>query len=142
MLTYEADTDWKRGIPFFFQNTNPILFVIFISYCFDLLYQRGYQRYDFLEIKWKKCRRMRQLRPETGESLVFFFKTLIKLYLFCLFLYFWLTVSEMSSTSILMDINVKLFDLWGSYGLKQVNPLQNLKIANQIVMNIRWCYNC
>ena len=28
----------------FFQNTNPIIFVLFISLFFDLLYQRGYQR--------------------------------------------------------------------------------------------------
>ena len=31
---------------------------------------------------------MRQLRPETGETLVTIFKTLIQLYLFCLFLYY------------------------------------------------------
>ena len=30
---------------------------------------------------------MRQLRTETGESLIKKFKTLIQLYLFCLFLY-------------------------------------------------------
>ena len=31
---------------------------------------------------------MRQLRPETGESLAIFFKTLIQLFLFCLFFHF------------------------------------------------------
>ena len=34
----------------------------------------------------KNCRPMRTLRPETGESLAIFFKTLIQLYLFLLFL--------------------------------------------------------
>ena len=29
---------------YFFQNTNPIIFVTFVSLLFDLLYQRGYQR--------------------------------------------------------------------------------------------------
>ena len=75
---------------FFFQNTNPILFVIFISYCFDLLYQRGYQRYDFLEIKWKKCRPMRQLRPETGGISCNFFQNTDQV-VFVLFITLFLT---------------------------------------------------
>ena len=34
----------KQGNPlYFFQNTNPIIFVTFIYLFFDLLYQRGYQ---------------------------------------------------------------------------------------------------
>ena len=59
----------------FFQNTNPIIFVTFISLFYDLLYQRGYQRLDILEIKREKFRSMRQLRPETGESLAIFQNT-------------------------------------------------------------------
>ena len=76
---------------------------------------------------------MRQLRPETGESLAIFFKTLIKLYLFCLFLYFWLTVSKRVSKSIFLDITFKSVGLWGSYSLKQGNHLQNIKFSNHIV---------
>ena len=84
VLAYEAATAWNRGqgnTVYFFQKNNPIIFVTFISSFFDLLYQRGYQRWDLLEIKWKKCWPIRQLQPETGESLEFF-TTLIQLYFF------------------------------------------------------------
>ena len=38
----------EQGNPLqFFQNTDPIVFVLFISLFFDLLYQRGYQRQYF-----------------------------------------------------------------------------------------------
>ena len=80
----------------------------------------------------KKYRSMRQLRPVTGESLTIF-KTLIQLYLFYLFIYFWITVSKRVSKTIFLDIKFKSVGLWGSYGLKQGNPLQNLKISNRIV---------
>ena len=56
----------------------------------------------------KKVRPMRQIWPETGEPLVIFFKTLIQLYLFCLFLYFWLTVSNRVSKEIFLDIEYKV----------------------------------
>ena len=36
-----------------FQNTDPIVFVLFISYIFDLLYQRGYQRQYFWTLHLK-----------------------------------------------------------------------------------------
>ena len=62
-----------------------------------------------------------------------FFKTLIQSYLFYLFIYLWITVSKRVSKSILLDIKFKSVGLWVSYGLKQGNPLQNLKISNQIV---------
>ena len=61
------------------------------------------------------------------------FKTLIQLYLFCLFIYFWLTVSKRVSKAIFFDIQFKSVGLWRSYGLKQGNPFQNLKISNKIV---------
>ena len=61
-----------------------------------------------------------------------FFKTLIQLYLFCLFLYFWLTVSNRVSKAIFLDITFTTVGLWGDYRLKQGNPLQNLKFSNQI----------
>ena len=48
MPAYEAATAWNRGIPcIFIQNTDPIVFVLFISLFFDLLYQRRYQRHYF-----------------------------------------------------------------------------------------------
>ena len=74
----------------------------------------------------KRCWPMRQLRPETGWSLTIVFKTLIQFYLFCLFLYFWLTVSKRVSKAIFLDITFKSVGLWGRYGLKQGNPLQFL----------------
>ena len=40
----------------------------------------------FVNARENKCRPLRHLRPETGESLDFFFKSLIKLYISC-FLY-------------------------------------------------------
>ena len=57
----------------FFQNTNPKLCIMIIYLFFDLLDQRGYQRWNLLDISWKKCRAMWQLRPETGKSLVICF---------------------------------------------------------------------
>ena len=62
-----------------------------------------------------------------------FFKTLIHLNLFYLFLYFWLTVSKRLSKAIFRDIKFKSVGIRGSYGPKKGNPLQNLKISNQIV---------
>ena len=61
------------------------------------------------------------------------FKTLIQLYLFYLFIYFWLTVSKRVSKTIFLDIKFKSVGIWGIYGLRQENTLQNLKISNQIV---------
>ena len=88
--------------------------------------------YSFID-QMKKWGSMRQLRPETGESLSIFFETLIQLYLFCLFLYFWLTVSKRASKAIFLDIKFKSLGIWGSYGMKQGNPLQDIKIANRFV---------
>ena len=77
---YEAATSRKRVIQMnFFQNTDPILFILFVFLFFDLLFQRGYQGH-----------------------------------------YIW-------------KIEFKSVGLWGSYGLKLGNPLQNLKITTLIV---------
>ena len=44
----------KQGNPLqFFLNTDPIVFVLFISIFFDLLYQRGYQRQYFWTLNLK-----------------------------------------------------------------------------------------
>ena len=86
-----------------------------------------------MEIKWKNGWPMRQLRPETGESHAIFFKTLIQLYLFCLFLYFWLTISKRVSKAIFLDITFESVVLWGSYGLKQGNPLYFFQNTDPIV---------
>ena len=51
------------------------------------------------------------------------FKTLIKLYLLCLFLYYFTyCIKEGIKVNIFGDY-IKIAGLWGSYGLKQGNPL-------------------
>ena len=68
---------------------------------------------------------MRQIQPETGESLVFFFKTLIQLYLLCLFIYsLTYCIKEVIKGKMFWRLNEKCAGLWVSYGLKQGNPLQ------------------
>ena len=61
------------------------------------------------------------------------FKTLIQLYLFCLFIYFWLTVSKRVSKAIFLDITLKSVGLWGSYGLKQGSPWYFFQNTDPIV---------
>ena len=63
-----------------------------------------------------------------------FFKTLIRLYLFYLFLYFWLTLSKRVSKAICLYINLKSVGLWGSYGLKQGNPLQKISFLIKLYL--------
>ena len=47
-VAYEAATAWYKVIPCnIFQNTNPIVFVLFIYLFFELMYQIGYQRQYF-----------------------------------------------------------------------------------------------
>ena len=76
---YEAATAWNKGIPCnFFQNTDPIVFVLFI------------------------------------------------------FLFLAYCIKEGIKGNIL-GVKFKSVGIWGRYALKQENPLQNLKITNQIV---------
>ena len=56
-----------------------------------------------------------------------FFKTLIQLYLFYLFLYFWLTASKRVSKAICLEIIFKSVGLWGSYGWNRGIPCKILK---------------
>ena len=54
-----------------------------------------------------------------------FFKTLIQLYLLCSFLYsLTYCIKEVINGKIFWRLNEKTVGLWGSYGLKQGNPLQ------------------
>ena len=108
---------------YFFLNTNTAIFVMFIPLLFDLLYQRGCGMQAILENKWKKGQSMRHLHPYTG------YIPCISFYLYI----FLLTTLNRASKAIYLDNKFKIFDLWGSYGLKQGNALQNLKTANQII---------
>ena len=54
-----------------------------------------------------------------------FFKTLIQLYLLCSFLYYLIySIKEVINCNIFWRLNLKSAGLWGSYCLKQGNPLQ------------------
>ena len=97
-----------------FQNTNPTILVMFILLFFHLLYQRGYQWRDLLEIIWKSVGLWGSYAWNRSIPCIFF-KTLIQLYLFCLILYFWLTVSKRVSKTIFSDITFKSVGIWGSY---------------------------
>ena len=55
----------------------------------------------------EKRRHMRQLRPETGESLAIFFKTLIQLYLFSFFSFFELLYQREYQRQLFLDIKFK-----------------------------------
>ena len=107
----------------FFQNTNPIIFVMLFIYYLNFCIKEGIKG-NILDIKWKKCWPMRHLRPETGESLVIFSKHWSNCICFVYFSIFWLTLSKGETKELFLDIKFKSVGLWGSYGLKQGNPLQ------------------
>ena len=87
----------------------------------------------FWRLNEKKVNLWGSYSLKQGNPLQFVFKTLIQFYLFYLFFYFWFTVSKRVSRAMFLDIKFKSVGLWGRYGMKQENPLQNFKIANQIV---------
>ena len=87
ILVYEAATAWNRRLLQFFQNNDPIVFVLFISISFDLLYQRGYQRQYFWTITLKVLAHEAPTALNRGITCKIL-KSLIKLYLFCLLFYF------------------------------------------------------
>ena len=61
------------------------------------------------------------------------FKSLILLYLFYLFFKFLTYCIKEGINGNILDIKFKSVGPWGRYTLKEGNPLQNIKIANQIV---------
>ena len=133
MLAYEADTSWNRGIPCIFFKTLIQLYLLrsffySLTYCIKEVIKGGI----FWRLNEKSAGLLGIYCLKQGNPLQYF-KTLIQLYLFYLFFYFWLTVSKRVSKAIFLDITFKSVGLWGRYGLKQGNPLQNLKISNQIV---------
>ena len=74
VLAYEAAAAWNRGIP-----CKILIFIIklylFCSWFIVLLnVSKRLSEVRCFEIKWI-CWPMRQIQPETGESLVLFFKT-------------------------------------------------------------------
>ena len=133
MQAYKADTAWNRGIPCIFFKS-PIQLYLFCSFPDSLTYciKEVIKSKIFLILNKKVLAYEAATAWNRGTPCIFF-KTLIQLYLFCLFLYFWFTVSKRVSKAIFLDIKFKSVGLWVSYGLKQGNYLQNLNISNQII---------
>ena len=132
---YEVATAWNRGIPCNFSKywSNCICFIYSFLYFWFNISKRLSEVRSF-EIKWI-CWPMRQIQPETGEYLVFFFKTLIQLYLLRSFLYsLTYCIKEVIKGKIFWRLNEKSAGLWGSYSLKQGNPLQFFQTLIQLYL--------
>ena len=133
MLAYKTDTAWNRGIPCIFFKTLIQLYLLrsflySLTHCIKVVIKG--------KIFWRLNLKVPAYEAATAWNRGIpckFFKTLIQLYLFCLFLCFRLTVSKRVPKAIFLDIKFKIVVLWGSYGLKRGNPLQNLKTVNQTV---------
>ena len=76
------------------------LFIYSLTYCI----KEGIED-NHLDIKWKMCQSIRQIRPGTGESLAIFQNTNIKLFFVCT--NFWLTVSKRASKEIVLVVKFK-----------------------------------
>ena len=101
VLAYEAATAWNRGIPC------KILTFLIILYLVLLNGSKRLSEVRYFEIEWI-CRPIRQIQPETGESLVFF-KTLIQLYLFRSFPYsLTYCIKEVIKSKIFWRLNSKV----------------------------------
>ena len=69
-----------------FQNTDPIVFVLFIYLFFELLYQRGFRGQYFWTLNLEALAYEEATAQNRGIPCKIL-KSLIKLYLFCLLLY-------------------------------------------------------
>ena len=67
---------------------------------------------------------MRQIQPETGESLAIYQKTDSIVFVLFISLFFTYCIKE-GTKAIFLDIEFKSVGLCGSYGLKQGYPLQD-----------------
>ena len=103
MLAYEADKAWNRGIPCIFFKKLIQLYLLH-SFLYSLTYCiKEVIKDKKMEIKWKKWWPMRQLRPETGESLTIFQNTNKRLYVLC---------TNFFTYCIIKGIKVKKFSRW------------------------------
>ena len=132
MLAYEADTSWNRRTTCIFFKTliqSYLLrsFFYSLTYCIKEVIKSN--------IFWRLNEKVLAYEAATARNRGIpwiFFKTLIQLYLFLISLFLKYCIKEGIKGNIL-DVKFKSVDLWGRYGLKQGNPLQNIKITNQIV---------
>ena len=117
MLAYEADTAWNRWILSPFKTL--IQLYLLRSFLYSLTYciKEVIKGKIFRILNEKSASLWGSYGLKQGNPLQIF-KTLIQLYLFCLFLYFWLTLSKRVSKAIFLGIQLKSVGLWGRYGLK------------------------
>ena len=133
MLAYEADTAWNRGIPCFFFKALIQLYLL-CSFLYSLTYciKEVINGKIFWRLNQKSVGLWGSYSLKQGNTLQIFQDS--DPIVFVLFIsLFWLTVSKRVSKAIFLDIKFKSVGLWGSYGIKQGNPLQNLNISNQII---------
>ena len=133
---YNADTAWNRGIPCIFFKILIQLYLL-CSFLYSLTYciKEVINGKIFWRFNKKSAGLWGSLGMKQGNPLILF-KILIQLYLFCLFLYFWLTVSRRVSKAIFLYITFISVGLWGSYGLKQGNTLKFFNFKSNYI----WFY--
>ena len=73
VLAYEVDTDWNRGIPGKILKMLIKLYLFCFLLWFLLNVSKRLSEVRYFDIKWI-CWPMRQIQPETRESLIFFSK--------------------------------------------------------------------
>ena len=132
MQAYNADTAWNREIPCIFFKILIQLYLL-CSFLYSLTYsiKKVINGKIFWRLNEKSVGLWGSYGLKQGNPLQIF-QTLIQLYLICLILYFLNTVSKRVSKAIFLDITFKNVGLWGSYGLKQGNPLQFYKTMIQL----------
>ena len=123
----------QRNSLYFFCNTNPIIFVMSISLFFDLLYQRGYQMQDLLDIKWRSAGAWVS-NGQKQESLFFPHSKHWSKYICCIsFLIFSLLYQISYQRQYFWAINWEVLAYEAAMYWNRSIPVQNLKIYNQIV---------
>ena len=132
MLAYEADTAWNRGIYCIFSKHKSNYICYFYYFIHWVAVSKRLSKVSSFGNLCKSAGLWGSYGLKKGNPLQFFQNTdpIVSVYLF---LYCYLIVLKRVSKVILSYITFKSVGLWGSYGLKQGNPLQNLKICPQIV---------
>ena len=107
-MDYEADTAWNMVISCIFSKTLIQLYLL-RSFLYDLTY--CIKEVIIGTIFFRINKKLLVYDAATAWNRVIpcnFFKTLIQMYLFYLFFYFWITVSKRIYKAIIVDINFKV----------------------------------
>ena len=115
-----------ESLAVFFQNTNTIVFVLFIFLLFDLLYQRGYQRQYFWRLKLKSVGLWGRYGLKQCNTLQHFKITIQIVSVLSPVLLFYLKYQKICQRYNILILN-QYVSLWRRYSLKQENPLQFFK---------------